>query len=74
MRAGRAGRPLDAVPPAAAACGAERAGLRRLRGARRGHGRVKGIGAVRNRVVEGITVQPVREARPRSVPPARKRG
>ena len=35
---------------------------------------VEGIGAVRNRVVEGITLPPVREARPRSVPRVRKRG
>ena len=35
---------------------------------------VEGIGTVRNRVVEGITLPPVREARIRSVPRARKRG
>ncbi|HEX3714818.1 MAG TPA: fumarylacetoacetate hydrolase family protein [Trebonia sp.] len=35
---------------------------------------VEGIGAVRNRVVPGLTLAPVREARPRSVPRARKRG
>ena len=35
---------------------------------------VEGIGSVRNRVVEGITLPPVREARPRSVPRTRKRG
>ena len=34
---------------------------------------VEGIGTVRNRVVEGLTLPPVREARPRSVPRARKR-
>ncbi len=34
---------------------------------------VEGIGTVRNRVVEGITLGPVREARPRSVPRVRKR-
>ena len=33
----------------------------------------EGIGTVRNRVVEGRTLPPVREARPRSVPRARKR-
>jgi 2-keto-4-pentenoate hydratase/2-oxohepta-3-ene-1,7-dioic acid hydratase in catechol pathway len=35
---------------------------------------VEGIGSVRNRVVEGITLPPVREARRRSVPRVRKRG
>ncbi|HEY3878794.1 MAG TPA: fumarylacetoacetate hydrolase family protein [Trebonia sp.] len=35
---------------------------------------VEGIGTVRNRVTEGLTLGPVREARPRSVPRARKRG
>jgi len=35
---------------------------------------VEGIGTVRNRVVEGLTLPPVREARTRSVPRARKRG
>jgi 2-keto-4-pentenoate hydratase/2-oxohepta-3-ene-1,7-dioic acid hydratase in catechol pathway len=35
---------------------------------------VEGIGTVRNRVVEGFTLPPVREARPRSVPRTRKRG
>jgi 2-keto-4-pentenoate hydratase/2-oxohepta-3-ene-1,7-dioic acid hydratase in catechol pathway len=35
---------------------------------------VEGIGSVRNRVVEGITLPPVRDARPRSVPRTRKRG
>jgi 2-keto-4-pentenoate hydratase/2-oxohepta-3-ene-1,7-dioic acid hydratase in catechol pathway len=35
---------------------------------------VEGIGSVRNRVVEGITLPPVREARHRSVPRVRKRG
>jgi 2-keto-4-pentenoate hydratase/2-oxohepta-3-ene-1,7-dioic acid hydratase in catechol pathway len=35
---------------------------------------VEGIGTVRNRVVEGLTLAPVREARPRSVPRVRKRG
>jgi 2-keto-4-pentenoate hydratase/2-oxohepta-3-ene-1,7-dioic acid hydratase in catechol pathway len=35
---------------------------------------VEGIGTVRNRVVEGITLAPVREARHRSVPRVRKRG
>ena len=35
---------------------------------------VEGIGTVRNRVVEGLTLPPVREARPRSVPRVRKRG
>jgi 2-keto-4-pentenoate hydratase/2-oxohepta-3-ene-1,7-dioic acid hydratase in catechol pathway len=34
---------------------------------------VEGIGTVRNRVVEGLTLGPVREARPRSVPRVRKR-
>jgi 2-keto-4-pentenoate hydratase/2-oxohepta-3-ene-1,7-dioic acid hydratase in catechol pathway len=34
---------------------------------------VEGIGTVRNRVVEGLTLPPVREARPRSVPRVRKR-
>jgi 2-keto-4-pentenoate hydratase/2-oxohepta-3-ene-1,7-dioic acid hydratase in catechol pathway len=34
---------------------------------------VEGIGTVRNRVVEGITLPPVREARIRSVPRLRKR-
>jgi 2-keto-4-pentenoate hydratase/2-oxohepta-3-ene-1,7-dioic acid hydratase in catechol pathway len=34
---------------------------------------VEGIGAVRNRVVAGLSLPPVREARPRSVPRARKR-
>jgi 2-keto-4-pentenoate hydratase/2-oxohepta-3-ene-1,7-dioic acid hydratase in catechol pathway len=34
---------------------------------------VEGIGTVRNRVVEGLTLPPVREARARSVPRARKR-
>src|SRR6185437_1515472 len=34
---------------------------------------VEGIGTVRNRVVEGLTLPPVREARTRSVPRARKR-
>ena len=35
---------------------------------------VEGIGTVRNRVVAGLTLPPVREARTRSVPRARKRG
>jgi hypothetical protein len=35
---------------------------------------VEGIGTVRNRVVEGRTLPPVREARTRSVPRVRKRG
>ena len=35
---------------------------------------VEGIGTVRNRVVPGLTLPPVREARLRSVPRARKRG
>jgi 2-keto-4-pentenoate hydratase/2-oxohepta-3-ene-1,7-dioic acid hydratase in catechol pathway len=35
---------------------------------------VEGIGTVRNRVVEGLSLPPVREARSRSVPRARKRG
>src|SRR5580692_8993789 len=35
---------------------------------------VEGIGMVRNRVVQGITLPAVREARPRSVPRVRKRG
>ena len=35
---------------------------------------VGGIGTVRNRVVEGLELPPVREARPRSVPRVRKRG
>jgi 2-keto-4-pentenoate hydratase/2-oxohepta-3-ene-1,7-dioic acid hydratase in catechol pathway len=35
---------------------------------------VEGIGTVRNRVVAGLTLPPVRAARPRSVPRARKRG
>jgi 2-keto-4-pentenoate hydratase/2-oxohepta-3-ene-1,7-dioic acid hydratase in catechol pathway len=35
---------------------------------------VEGIGTVRNRVVGGITLPPVRGARPRSVPRIRKRG
>ncbi|HEY0932556.1 MAG TPA: fumarylacetoacetate hydrolase family protein, partial [Trebonia sp.] len=35
---------------------------------------VEGIGTVRNRVVEGITLAPVREARPRSAPRVRTRG
>ena len=35
---------------------------------------VEGIGTVRNRVVEGKTVPPVRAARPRSFPRTRKRG
>jgi 2-keto-4-pentenoate hydratase/2-oxohepta-3-ene-1,7-dioic acid hydratase in catechol pathway len=35
---------------------------------------VEGIGTVRNRVVEGVTLPPVREARARSAPRARKRG
>ena len=35
---------------------------------------VEGIGMVRNRVVQGITLPAVREARPRSVPRMRKRG
>jgi len=35
---------------------------------------VEGIGTVRNRVVEGLELQPVREARLRSVPRVRKRG
>jgi 2-keto-4-pentenoate hydratase/2-oxohepta-3-ene-1,7-dioic acid hydratase in catechol pathway len=35
---------------------------------------VEGIGTVRNRVVEGITLAPARKARPRSVPRIRKRG
>jgi len=35
---------------------------------------VEGIGTVRNRVVAGLTLPPVREARSRSVPRARKRG
>jgi len=34
---------------------------------------VEGIGTVRNRVVEGLTLPPVREARDRSVPRLRKR-
>jgi 2-keto-4-pentenoate hydratase/2-oxohepta-3-ene-1,7-dioic acid hydratase in catechol pathway len=34
---------------------------------------VEGIGTVRNRVVEGLTLAPVREARSRSVPRVRKR-
>ena len=34
---------------------------------------VEGIGTVRNRVVEGVALAPVREARSRSVPRARKR-
>jgi len=34
---------------------------------------VEGIGTVRNRVVEGLSLPPVREARPRSVPRVRKR-
>jgi len=34
---------------------------------------VEGIGTVRNRVVEGLTLPPVREARTRSVPRLRKR-
>ena len=34
---------------------------------------VEGIGTVRNRVVEGVTLPPVREARARSAPRARKR-
>ena len=34
---------------------------------------VEGIGTVRNRVVEGLSLPPVREARNRSVPRARKR-
>ena len=34
---------------------------------------VEGIGTVRNRVVEGLELPPVREARARSVPRARKR-
>jgi 2-keto-4-pentenoate hydratase/2-oxohepta-3-ene-1,7-dioic acid hydratase in catechol pathway len=34
---------------------------------------VEGIGTVRNRVVEGLTLPPVREARTRSVPRVRKR-
>jgi 2-keto-4-pentenoate hydratase/2-oxohepta-3-ene-1,7-dioic acid hydratase in catechol pathway len=35
---------------------------------------VEGIGTVRNRVVAGLTLPPVREARNRSVPRVRKRG
>jgi 2-keto-4-pentenoate hydratase/2-oxohepta-3-ene-1,7-dioic acid hydratase in catechol pathway len=35
---------------------------------------VEGIGTVRNRIVAGLTLPPVREARARSVPRARKRG
>jgi 2-keto-4-pentenoate hydratase/2-oxohepta-3-ene-1,7-dioic acid hydratase in catechol pathway len=35
---------------------------------------VEGIGTVRNRVVEGLTLPPVREARARPLPRARKRG
>ena len=35
---------------------------------------VEGIGTVRNRVVEGLTLPPIREARDRSVPRVRKRG
>lgn len=35
---------------------------------------VEGIGTVRNRVVAGVTLPPVREARSRPVPRARKRG
>jgi 2-keto-4-pentenoate hydratase/2-oxohepta-3-ene-1,7-dioic acid hydratase in catechol pathway len=35
---------------------------------------VEGIGTVRNRVVEGLTLPPVRAARPRSVPRMRRRG
>ena len=35
---------------------------------------VEGIGTVRNRVVAGLSLPPVREARARSVPRARKRG
>ena len=35
---------------------------------------VEGIGTIRNRVVAGLTLPPVREARTRSVPRARKRG
>lgn len=35
---------------------------------------VEGIGMVRNRIVQGITLPAVREARPRSVPRVRKRG
>ncbi len=35
---------------------------------------VEGIGTVRNRVVAGLTLPPVREARDRSVPRVRKRG
>ena len=35
---------------------------------------VEGIGTVRNRVVAGLTLPPVREARARSVPRVRKRG
>ncbi|MGH3282864.1 MAG: fumarylacetoacetate hydrolase family protein, partial [Trebonia sp.] len=35
---------------------------------------VEGIGSVRNRVVEGVALPPVREARSRSVPRVRKRG
>jgi 2-keto-4-pentenoate hydratase/2-oxohepta-3-ene-1,7-dioic acid hydratase in catechol pathway len=35
---------------------------------------VEGIGTVRNRVVAGLTLPPVREARARSVPRMRKRG
>ena len=34
---------------------------------------VEGIGTVRNRVVEGLSLPPVREARSRSVPRVRKR-
>jgi hypothetical protein len=34
---------------------------------------VEGIGTVRNRVVEGLELPPVREARIRSVPRSRKR-
>jgi hypothetical protein len=35
---------------------------------------VEGIGTVRNRVVPGLALPPVREARARSVPRVRKRG
>jgi hypothetical protein len=35
---------------------------------------VEGIGTVRNRVVAGLALPPVREARTRSVPRVRKRG
>jgi hypothetical protein len=35
---------------------------------------VEGIGTVRNRVVPGLSLPPVREARNRSVPRKRERG